>query len=317
MGYFSIDTLFGAENDYLPENWNQSYTANHTSIEKIECEPIDKMYQQYKVDIDGVTYPKSIPLFLNKSINFECLNKSSNIKKILLWNPFFADEGYSYGTGKQTPFIKKNCPVTACELISNKSRINEADFVIVHMRNSISQFPSTRPVNQRWIFMLYESPVHSDDYTQYNGLFNLTSTYMIHSDFPSFYEAGSRLDWTKNDSFNESEDFHSFKSQFAAGIISNCGGSSKRLGYIKEMQKYIPVNIFGKCGKTCPTKHNNSMPGNCKDIIAKEYKFYLAFENSICQDYTTEKFFQTLTYNIIPVVLGGGVYDHYVAFLFR
>ena len=30
------------------------------------------------------------------------------------------------------------------------------------------------------------------------------------------------------------------------------------------------------------------------------YKFYLAFENSICPDYVTEKFFNILQYNVIP-----------------
>ena len=34
------------------------------------------------------------------------------------------------------------------------------------------------------------------------------------------------------------------------------------------------------------------------------YKFYFAFENSLCDDYITEKFFNMLKHNIVPVVLG-------------
>merc|ERR1712032_531008 len=37
-------------------------------------------------------------------------------------------------------------------------------------------------------------------------------------------------------------------------------------------------------------------------------KFFLAFENSICTDYVTEKFFRTLSRLIVPVVLGGANY---------
>ncbi len=38
--------------------------------------------------------------------------------------------------------------------------------------------------------------------------------------------------------------------------------------------------------------------------IQRVYKFYLSFENSLCRDYVTEKFF-TRAGNILPVVRGG------------
>ena len=40
-----------------------------------------------------------------------------------------------------------------------------------------------------------------------------------------------------------------------------------------------------------------------------DYKFYLAFENSFCVDYVTEKFFRTLELDIVPVVMGGANYS--------
>ncbi len=188
------------------------------------------------------------------------------------------------------------------------------------------------------MFLLYESPTNSPNFYSNPNLrnfYSLSSTYKIDSDFPGFYEAGtlfmrielnnhqefyylfldSRMNWEFNSNFNEDFDFHINKKEFAAAVISNCGAGSRRLEYIKQMQNYVVIDVFGKCGKQCPTvsKYNRKITGDCKKIIGTDYKFYFAFENSICSDYITEKFFIILAYDIIPVVLGGGRYDYYVS----
>jgi alpha-1,3-fucosyltransferase len=184
------------------------------------------------------------------------------------------------------------------------------------MRDSLD-LPSQRPISQRWIFMLMESPIHSYNYKHLNNFYNQTATYRIDSDYSGVYEESAEMDWALNDSFNQDFDFHSTKSDFAAAVISNCGGSSDRLNYIRRLEKLIKVDTFGKCGKKCPEYYRSTdLKGDCKDIIGKEYMFYFAFENSICTDYITEKFFFILRHNIIPVVLGGGKYDHYVLLFF-
>ena len=115
------------------------------------------------------------------------------------------------------------------------------------------------------------------------------------------------MSWETNDQFNVERDFHLNRTEFAAALISNCGRNSRRLEYIKELQKHIVVDVYCKCGnKKCPEQ------GDCKQLIAMKYKYYFAFENSICKDYITEKFFSTIKLNIIPVVLGGGKYENYV-----
>jgi alpha-1,3-fucosyltransferase len=47
------------------------------------------------------------------------------------------------------------------------------------------------------------------------------------------------------------------------------------------------------------------------DMMESKYKFYISFENSVCEDYITEKFFKVLNYNLIPIVLGGANYSKF------
>jgi alpha-1,3-fucosyltransferase len=73
----------------------------------------------------------------------------------------------------------------------------------------------------------------------------------------------------------------------------------KRL--VRRLKKFIDVSSYGTCGNLiCPR-----VEGRCDEMINSTYKFYLAFENSICPDYVTEKVFKVMNRFIIPVVLNG------------
>ena len=78
---------------------------------------------------------------------------------------------------------------------------------------------------------------------------------------------------------------------------------------MKELQKYIDVDIYGACG---PLKCSRETVGNrsdCYSMLEWDYKFYLSFENSICKDYVTEKLEKILHHFIVPVTLGGANYS--------
>jgi alpha-1,3-fucosyltransferase len=283
----------GAFIDFIETEKNNEFNLNNSA----------------QFQFDG--YPKTDYLYQRKSINFDNLAPmdGKKTKKILYWNRFFGNVDFAYGLGDKVLETNK-CPITKCEFINDRRRLNESDLVLVHMRDPINQIPSYRSMNQRWVFVLYESSMNTDSFEEYNGVFNLTSTYRIDSDFPGFYfENGFK--WAFNPRFNENYNFHANKrhNKFAAALISNTNDKSQRKEYINDLKKYIQVDIYGKYGKDCSKLGPNT---DCRREISKNYKFFLAFENSICKDYITEKFFRTLHYDIIPVVLGGGPYDFYV-----
>ena len=92
------------------------------------------------------------------------------------------------------------------------------------------------------------------------------------------------------------------KTKLVAWIVSHCDTDSEREKYVQELQKHIPVDIYGRCG-------NKNCPKDCKRQVEKSYKFYLSFENSWCKDYVTEKFWDALELTMVPVVLGGANYS--------
>ena len=71
-------------------------------------------------------------------------------------------------------------------------------------------------------------------------------------------------------------------------LVSHCSTGIKREGYAQKLKQFIDVDIYGKCsGNECSKKGND-----CFQNLSMQYMFYLAFENSICDDYATEKFFR-------------------------
>lgn len=58
-------------------------------------------------------------------------------------------------------------------------------------------------------------------------------------------------------------------------------------------------------------KSQSDLAAPCDDMLRAEYKFYLAFENSWCPDYVTEKFIRPFVYDAVPIFLGGADYSHF------
>ncbi|XP_067670504.1 glycoprotein 3-alpha-L-fucosyltransferase A-like isoform X2 [Haliotis asinina] len=200
-----------------------------------------------------------------------------------------------------------HCYVRSCEISTNEAHISSADAVVVNGVNlPASKHPNTN-MNQVWILYGWESPLHYHSNTifrsDWNGRFNWTLTYRLDSDIPFPYNRILYTGGTVNIS-----DVLRRKSRSIAWFVSNCGTSSKREVYVKELQKYIDVDIYGACRQNksfdCPRERFFE----CLGLLNTTYRFYLSFENSLCKDYITEKFYNTFMTTAIPIVRGGANY---------
>ena len=82
-------------------------------------------------------------------------------------------------------------------------------------------------------------------------------------------------------------------------MISNCFSQNNREGYLKRLESVIPVTRVGFCSWNKCKKNRH----NCLDELADNHPFYLAFENSLCKDYATEKYANTiLNGRMVPIV---------------
>ena len=276
LAFFYILYQYLTNKSYLYENNLQLKLVENKRMNfknlKFKCNPFKTKNENKQGD--KYAYPSRLPLFMNKSLNFKCLNDLEFHYNILIWNNFY--DHYMIN-----PFDVNKCPVQNCKLTSNRSMLENSEFVFVHMPqlgNKFEKLPKFRPTFQRWIFGIYESPINSKDFSKYKNFFNLTSTYSLESDFPSF----DNFYWQKNFTHQESTDFTIGKVKLAFALISNCQKiytTSLRLDYIDELKRYIPVEVYGRCGIKCPDPENES---DCRSMLYQKYKFVLSFENSIC-----------------------------------
>ena len=244
----------------------------------------------------------------------------SQTKKILIVAPL---RGYRFVNGR-AGFINSGCPVSNCIITSNRSQIPnfDVDAFIVQLPNRLKPWkPKKRRTDQVFVFFSTEPPPQVPSLKMFDGYFNRTMTYMSKSDF---YLPYGRIDpltsapKTDTDRYIMMQDIRNSnanpavgKKKMVAWMVSDCQAQSNREVYVKLLQKYVSVDIIsnnGRCGgkDLCPKSKNDDV---CYDMIENTYKFYLAFENSICNEYVSEKFFNVISRNIVPVVLGGANYS--------
>ncbi|CAH0555819.1 unnamed protein product [Brassicogethes aeneus] len=247
------------------------------------------LYTQKEIHVSKVKY-------------FDAHVEGSEKKVILYYTKCFNDENFYFGSGD----IFKDCPVRNCYATSNKllMPIEKFDALMFHgyEYDSLKKKPKKRSPHQRYIFFNLESAANTKNLDKFGKFYNWTMTFRKDSDFIRPYGSVVKKDTSYTLPSVESIKKRKHK---IAWFVSHCKTKGFREKLVKEMQKYVDIDIYGRCGnKTCSRDSNK-----CYDYLEKNYKFYLSFENTVCNDYVTEKLFNILDKNVIPIVYGGANYS--------
>lgn len=232
----------------------------------------------------------------------------------------------------QLYFINKRCLFQNCFLTNNQSYFNDIrqfDAILFHavsVHEPELALPATRLESQKYIFMSNEPSVLYPIKTHYNGFFNYTFTYILHSDmtwrFFIVKDKEGKVIAPKHDvNWIDVKDMKSTsnkivqklqnKSKAAAWFVSHCETPSQREVFVRkfneELKDYkLTVDTFGDCGNLGCTNEQ------CPILVENDYYFYLVFENSMCRDYVTEKVLVATKHFAVPIVYGGANYSRYV-----
>ncbi|XP_054727661.1 alpha-(1,3)-fucosyltransferase C-like [Anastrepha obliqua] len=268
-------------------------------------------------------YNKTIPL--RRALLPSLGSKNNTV--ILFWNGFFDDSRWTLPVDT----LHVQCPLANCTLTNQHEylpAIVDYTAIVFHTARPFSFLngrPRQRTANQWYVFTQLESPEHTwHDLHGERDFYNLTMSYRLDSDIVWSYNSVRErrtnrivapvrnpnwrtvdVGWTQSDS--DLLALIERKKKLAAWFVSNCKVPSQRERLVRELQTHLKVDVYGKCGPLRCERSDSS----CYEMLDTHYKFYFSFENSLCVDYVTEKFYNALQRHIVPVVYGGANYTRF------
>lgn len=238
---------------------------------------------------------------------------------------------------EQSYFVNKKCQYQNCFVTNNKSyfsdirKFNVLLFNVMNINTTTNQ-PHVRSQKQKYVFWSRESPEYYSITEHYDGFFNLTWTYKLDSDATWRYFVvrnkrgkilGPKIDmhWIDARDMKPTSKYIKNKLQkksiAAAWIVSHCETTSHREVFYRDLKQELAkfdlkIDVYGNCGETFTYPYNlecdRDKMDECYALLESDYYFYLAFENSKCEDYVTEKVLTALRHFAVPVVYGGANY---------
>ncbi|CAF3019149.1 unnamed protein product [Rotaria socialis] len=257
--------------------------------------------------------------------------QSPSHRLVLLWTSLFQEYYWHQKAFFNLSTIVSCSAIHKCQFTRDKSKLSQASTVAFHLydtnRYELLDRRELNIDNQSWVFVTGETPInfyyHNPSFLPYilNQYFDRSISYKYDSPY-LIYSPIVKFRILPNETLNlslphtvEIDAEHQLnvkslepKKKSIVWIVSNCVTFSQREKYVEELKTFIQIDIYGRCGAPCATKNNRQ----CK-MNLNEYYFYLAFENSRCKSYITEKFWNIMTdsnHRIVPIVMGAPEDDY-------
>lgn len=186
-------------------------------------------------------------------------------------------------------------------ITTDHARLGDADAVVFHLP-TLQPIPElTKPHGQLWVLWSMESVINYPALADpaLLAFFDIVMSYARGADVWVPYLPERKV-W--EDALRRPVPD---KTEAAPAVLfqSSAINRSGRLGYAAELMKTLRIDSYGKV-LTTRTLAAADTGGATKLATIGRYKFCLALENSICDDYVTEKFFEPLLAGTVPVYLG-------------
>ncbi|XP_023949079.2 alpha-(1,3)-fucosyltransferase 10 [Bicyclus anynana] len=145
------------------------------------------------------------------------------------------------------------------------------------------------------------------------SLFNFSATFSRYSDIPfPLQYLDSLSDITSKEYYIPTTEKNGLLKDISPVLYlqTDCETATERDAYVRELMKYINIDSYGDClkNKELPQKFKDDYLNKLNDneflhYIAR-YKFVLALENGVCEDYVTEKFWRAIKVGSVPIYFG-------------
>ncbi|EGI66990.1 Alpha-(1,3)-fucosyltransferase B [Acromyrmex echinatior] len=207
-----------------------------------------------------------------------------------------------------------------CYLTHNRTFENDVNLKSVLFYGSnlrIHDLPNWRSSAISWGLLHEESPrnnpilVHEEAL----NLFNYSSTFSRLSNVPlTLLDLPGLEELVANSYYMSTKEksalMHAENLAPVLYIQSDCDTASDRDSYVSELMKHIRIDSYGACVNNAQL--DNRLKNNYLDILSDreflffvaKYKFTIAFENAICDDYITEKLWRPLVVGSVPIYYG-------------
>ncbi|CAL1532557.1 unnamed protein product [Lymnaea stagnalis] len=283
---------------YMGRRWNPSLEAKSRAVTVRENQVLGTRIR--KIERGNVTFTLSKRANTSSTLNSAAL--TPRVLKFMDLNP-----------RPNGPFIFNfdGCEFSRCAMTS---RPEEVDVMMINGAKMKDVTLPPRPAGQIWLLYSKE-PVNDGRFLHLkNANFykkvNWTRTYRKGSTFWSPY--GILVEKSKPPA-KDYGTIYQRKKYDVAWFVGHCQTRSNREAYVGRMMPHVDIHIYGACGNRSCGSRGYAMGGlkdACLGLLSKSYKFYLSFENSLCSEYVTEKFFNMFDdIDVVPVVRGGADYD--------